>query len=63
MTVGAALRIPITDITLGLGYGWGSTTAAVPLAGSVRQDDILAALPETLKITYRSLRLIFAFSI
>jgi len=63
VTVGAALRIPITDITLGLGYGWGSATAAVPLANLTGANDIVGSLPENVNIRYRSLRLIFAFSI
>ena len=63
ITVGTALKIPITDITLGLGYGWGSSMIPVRIRDSIEGDDVIGQLPETFKMVYRSLRFIFAFSI
>ena len=63
ITVGTALKIPITDITLGLGYGWGSSTVPVLIRDFIEGDDIVDQLPNSFKMIYRSLRFIFAFSI
>ena len=63
ITAGTALKIPIADITFGLGYGWGSSTVPLPIRNSLEDDRIIGQLPETLRMKYKSLRFIFAFSI
>ncbi|UCG89198.1 MAG: hypothetical protein JSW71_11935 [Gemmatimonadota bacterium] len=63
VTAGTALRIPIADITLGLGYGWGKSTLPVRVRDTLEDDFITDQLPETVTMLFRSLRLIFAFSI
>jgi hypothetical protein len=63
ITAGTAFKIPIADITLGLGYGWGSSTTPVSIREPLADDRIIGQLPETVKMKYRSLRFIFAFSI
>jgi hypothetical protein len=63
VTVGTAVKIPVADVTLGLGYGWGGATIPVFLRQSIDNDVMLEQLPENLKTSFRSLRFIIAFSI
>ncbi|UCD23782.1 MAG: hypothetical protein JSW51_12210 [Gemmatimonadota bacterium] len=63
ITAGAAFNIPLADITLGLGYGWGSSSVPVRIRDALQEDAIIEQLPEAIKMKFRSLRFIFAFSI
>jgi hypothetical protein len=63
ITAGAALKLPLADITLGLGYGWGSSSVPVIVPDPPGGADVFDQLPESFKMIYRSLRFIFAFSI
>ncbi len=63
ITTGTALKIPIADITLGLGFSWGQSTQPVRIRRTLENDYIISQLPETIKTKYRAVRFIFAFSV
>jgi hypothetical protein len=63
VTVGAALNVLSSDVTLGLSYGWGRDTVPIALADAAEGDQIIGRIPRTFDMEYRSLRLILAFSI
>ncbi|UCC83365.1 MAG: hypothetical protein JSW46_00085, partial [Gemmatimonadota bacterium] len=65
ITAGSAFRIGTADLTLGVSFGWGGETirrgpASIPTAF---EQGLVIGAPGSLKVKYRTLRFILAFSI